>query len=117
MENKNRLAENLRKYQSLNHLTLAEFSEELTIPKTTLQSLLKDGNTTLDTLIRVQTALGVTLDELVYGEEWIEKKYIESQVTANVGWLVDLSEEARKEFLLYISKAADVVVDARKRRE
>ena len=117
MEKKSRLAENLKRYQLHNNKTLTEFSEELTIPKSTLQSLMKDGNTTLDTLIRIQTALGITLDELVYGEEWIFRKELEEQMYNNVSWLVDLSAEAREEFQICISKAVDLVIHAKECRK
>ena len=63
-----RIAENLKSYQELHKYTLAEFAQKLGIPKSTLQSVMQDGNTTVDTLIKIQQGLGMSLDELVYGE-------------------------------------------------
>ena len=67
MERNNRLSENLRLYQKSRGKTLAEFSSDLGIARSTVQSVLLDGNTTVDTLIRMANALEVSLDELVFG--------------------------------------------------
>lgn len=63
-----RIAENLKCYQELYQCSQAEFAEKLGIPKSTLQSVMQDGNTTLDTLIKIQQGLHISLDELVYGD-------------------------------------------------
>ena len=63
-----RIAENLKCYQELHKYSLAEFAGKLGVPKSTLQSVMQDGNTTLDTLIKIQQGLNISLDELVYGE-------------------------------------------------
>lgn len=52
--------------------SLSDFARELSIPKSTIQAAMADGNTTLDTLIRIANALGVSLDELVFGTVSIE---------------------------------------------
>ena len=100
MVKENRLAENLKHYQSQRHQTLAEFAEELMIPKSTLQSLLKDGNTTLDTLVRIQTALEVSLDELVYGENWVLRKTAEENALKQMAWYVEMPTEKKEKFKL-----------------
>ena len=56
MEKRNRLAENLRLYQQMRDKTLAELSAELGVARSTVQSILTDGNTTVDTLVRIHTA-------------------------------------------------------------
>ena len=38
------------------------------IPKSTVQAIMMDGNTTVDTLIRMANALNISLDDLVFGE-------------------------------------------------
>ena len=67
MERTNNLSSNLKAYQTTRGKNLAEFSAELGIPRSTVQSAMAEGNTTLDTLIRMAVALQVTLDELVFG--------------------------------------------------
>ena len=50
-----------------------EFSEELGIPKSTMQPILKTGNTTLNTAVSIASALDVSLDELIRGEDAFEQ--------------------------------------------
>lgn len=109
MVKKNRLSENLKSYQLHRNKTLTEFSEELMIPKSTLQSLLKDGNTTLDTLIRIQTALGVSLDELVYGEEWVFRKIAEENILKQISWYVELPTEKQEKFRMCFNEMMALV--------
>ena len=64
---RNNLSKNLRDFQTEMRKTLMEFSKEPGIAKSTVQSAMEGGNTTLDTAIRMAEQLGVTLDDLVFG--------------------------------------------------
>ena len=44
---------------------MAEFAEETHVPKSTLQSVLKEGQTTLDTAYRIAWNLDIPLDTLL----------------------------------------------------
>ena len=68
MEKENNLSNILKTLRSERGKSLAEFSSELGIPKTTMQSVMNTGNTSLVTLIRISEGLGLSLDELVFGE-------------------------------------------------
>ncbi len=65
-------AKNLEMIQKINHASIAEFSEELDVPKSTLQDILKDGNTSLHTALHIARQLNVPLstltDEVIPGE-------------------------------------------------
>ena len=74
MKKPNYLSRNLNAYREIFNKTYVEFSEELNIPKSTLQSIIQNGNTTLDTLLILEAELGVSLDELVHGE-MLARKY------------------------------------------
>lgn len=65
MEKLKRFAQNLDNIKTRNNKSLTEFAQEIGITKSTVQSILKDGNTTLDTAIRISTALGISLDDLL----------------------------------------------------
>lgn len=65
MEKLKRFAQNLDNIKTRNNKSLTEFAQEIGIAKSTVQSILKDGNTTLDTAIRISTALGISLDDLL----------------------------------------------------
>lgn len=73
MEKLKRFAQNLDNIKTRNNKSLTEFAQEIGIAKSTVQSILKDGNTTLDTAIRISTALGISLDDLLSEDiEYIE---------------------------------------------
>ena len=67
MDRTNQLAQRLHELQFDRRMTQAQFSREIGLPRSTLQSIMTDGNTTVDTLIRIANALEVSLDELVFG--------------------------------------------------
>lgn len=58
------LANSLNNLRKARGLSLSEFSKELGLPKSTLQSILEDGQTTLNTAIRISERLGIPVDAL-----------------------------------------------------
>lgn len=63
-----RFSRNLENIRKESGKSIVEFSEELGIPKSTMQPILKTGNTTLNTAVSIASALDVSLDELIRGE-------------------------------------------------
>lgn len=61
------LGVNLRNMRESRGLSLAEFSKELDLPKTTLQSILDHGQTTLYTALHISQRLDIPLDTLTNG--------------------------------------------------
>ena len=57
-------AKNLEAIRKIKNANLTEFSEELDIPKSTLQDILKDGNTSLHTALHIAKHLDVPLSTL-----------------------------------------------------
>ncbi len=101
MEQYNHLAENLRLYQQMRDETLAEFSAELGIARSTLQSILIDGNTTVDTLIRLHNSMHLSLDELVFGE------HTDGASTADIfaaqRWFAELPPEKQNQVMFHLN--------------
>lgn len=64
MDKCHNFAANLSAIREVRSLTLSEFSKELHVPKSTLQAILKDGNTSLHTALHIADYLGVSLDTL-----------------------------------------------------
>ena len=91
MKDYNHLAQNLRKYKELRKLTMKELSEELDIPKATLRNIMKEGNTTLYTAMRVSRGLGISLDMLVSDKQFSDKLFIMDQMQKASYWLSQLS--------------------------
>lgn len=63
-----RFSSNLQSIRKAKNASLTEFAQEIGIAKSTIQSVIKDGNTTLNTAISIANAFGMTLDELVNSE-------------------------------------------------
>lgn len=71
MERTNHLSDNLKAYKEGMGKSLSDFAGTQH-SKVDNSAAMADGNTTLDTLIRIANALGVSLDELVFGTVSIE---------------------------------------------
>lgn len=100
MKRTNNLSNNLKAFQKARHITQTEFAQALDMPKSTLQAVMLDGNTTLDTLIHLADALDVSLDELVFSADLPEKYGMIQWLLDGVGWYAALSAE-RQEGLRY----------------
>lgn len=109
MERTNRLPQNLRAYQKKQDLCVSELARELGIPKSTLQSTMKAGNTTLDTLIRMVNALDTSLDSLVFGE--ITDKQVEAlqYLLRGFEWYLRMTAEQQKEFRMHLDQILKVL--------
>ena len=71
----NNLAKNLKAYQHSLGMSQKEFAARLNVPRSTIQTVMaKNGNTTVDTLIRISVSLPFSLDDLVFGDLSCEPK-------------------------------------------
>jgi len=109
MERSNHLSDNLKAYQNAKRKTLAEFSKEIGIAKSTICSVMVDGNTTLDTLVRIANALNVSLDELVFGELPAEYQNVVQHFLKDVGWFIELTPEKQKKFQYHLCEILKVL--------
>lgn len=109
VERNNNLSKNLRAFQQARSQSLAEFSRTLGIPKSTLQSVMLDGNTTLDTLIHLADALNLTLDQLVFGADIHEKLNFTRCLLSGAAWFSGLPPALQKKLHLYIDEILDLI--------
>lgn len=65
MGKEHNLSESLSKLQTEANKSQAEFAKELGVPKSTLGTILRTGNTTVDTLLRISKHMGLTPNELL----------------------------------------------------
>ena len=103
MKTRNMLAQNLKAHQDLRDLTLTAFAEEIGIPKATLRTLLQDGNTTLDTAIRISVGLGIGLDKLVFDENFADEMLILRYFQRAIEWLENIPKEKRKRIAAHVA--------------
>ena len=109
MESCNCLSKNLKAYQKLRTCSLTEFSRELDVSKSTLQSVMKEGNTTLDTLLRIQKALGISLDALVYGQDTEQRLSLRREALSVIASYEKLAPEDRERFRLCLNHLMDLL--------
>ncbi len=89
-------AKNLEMIRKINHASIAELSEELDVPKSTLQDILKDGNTSLYTALHIAKQLNVPLSTLT-GEVIPGKNLTAlSALLQSFEWFNSLSGEDQK---------------------
>ena len=109
MENCNLLSQNLKAYQNFRELSLYEFSRELDIPKSTLRSILKEGNATLDTAIQISKSLGISMDMLVLDKTMPDKLFILKNIEKANNRLSELPVEKKHEIASLMSKIWEVI--------
>ena len=95
MKKENRLSENLRAYRKVRGRTQAELSKEPGVPVSTLQTVLRGGNTTLDPLIRLSHAMDASLDEPVFSEHGTEGDALLRKLMTDFGYYANMTEEQR----------------------
>ena len=111
MERNNHLSDNLRAYQREREQTLSEFSRELGIAKSTLQSVMADGNATVDTLIRMANALGVSLDELVFDRIPPTRLDKIHYLISELNWYMRLPAQKQDLFRSYLTELFHLLQD------
>lgn len=109
MGKRNLLSENLKAYQKSQGLSLMELAEELDVPKLTLRAILKDGNTTLETVVRISGGMGMGLDRLVQDGQFPDKQFILKHLEDAGGWLASLPEEKRVKIAALIAEIWEVI--------
>ena len=105
------MAENLKNMRKARRLSLAEFSKELDIPKSTLQSVLADGQTSLNTAIRISEKLHISLDTLIGGTLSTEQVWIMDGLLSGVEWFSRLPPEKQKEAGEFICALIQLILE------
>ncbi len=109
MKTYNYLSQNLKAYQSLHKLSLADFSKMLDVPQSTLKAILKDGNTTLETVIRISRKLNCSLDMLIYDKDMPDKLFILHHMEQAGMWFTGLNDEAKEAIAHQVMKVWEVM--------
>ena len=109
MKEYNRLAQNLRSYKAAKNLTTKQLSSELDIPEATLRNVMKDGNTTLDTVIRISKGLDISLDMLINDADLPDKLIVLKQIQRAGSWLAELPSEKSDKIASLIAEIWEVM--------
>ena len=109
VKRKNHLASNLKAFQRARHITQAEFARELDVPKSTLQTVMDSGNTTLETLINISESLNVSLDELVFGAEMSNRERLVEALLRSISWFTEQPADRQKELCYHINSILNIL--------
>ena len=96
MNNPDNFGANLRLLKEERNLSLTEFSKELQIPRTTLQAVLENGQTSLDTACRISDALKIPLSALTDIRLSGEKLEILKGLFLGMEWYSGLAPEQQE---------------------
>ena len=102
-------AKNLEAIRKINNANLTEFSEELDIPKSTLQDILKDGNTSLHTALHIAEHLNIPLSTLTGGMVPVDKPDVLTILLRYFAWFDRLSKEEQKTVAAHFRSIMEVV--------
>ena len=86
-----------------------EFSSELGIAPSTLQTVMYSGNTTLETLLHLAEAMDVSLDELVCCRQSTESYERFRQLMYGFGWYAGMSEERQNAVWFHVCQLMQIV--------
>ena len=100
-------AKNLETIRRYRNQSVGEFSREIGIPKSTLQSVRNSGNTTLDTALRI--ADGLPLDSLTSDSRLAEKADLVWYLLQSVDWLRGLSKQEQEEVVYHFQRILEVI--------
>ena len=103
---------NLQALKEESGLSLTRFSQKLDMSRSTLQSIMYDGQTTLDTACRIANALQLPLSTLTGGELPPEKAEVLHSALVVMNWYCNLSAEKQKN----IRNAFAVILDEVKKQ-
>lgn len=108
MEKHEIFAKNLEALRKLRSQSLAEFAEEVGVPKSTLQSVRVSGHTTLDTALRIADGLNLPLDSLVSDGRFVEKLDVVQYLLRGLDWFQRLPAGEQEAVTLHIRKILEV---------
>ncbi len=100
---------NLEMIRKINHASIAELSEELDVPKSTLQDIRKDGNTSLHTALHIAKQLNIPLSTLTGEVIPRENLTALSALLQSFGWFNFLTEEDQKVVVDHIRAIMEIL--------
>ena len=109
MNKQSNFAANLKNIQVASGVSLEGFAQRLGIPKSTLQYVLIEGQTSLDTAIRISDSLSLTLDALLNEAFTPQKLTLMSNSLAALDWFYRLSAENQRMFSEHLSALLRII--------
>lgn len=109
MNDPNNFGANLKVLKEESQLSLSQFSEVLQLPKSTLQSVMEGGQTSLDTACRISNALGIPLSVLTNGSLSPKKATVLRGVLSGLQWYKELPLSEQEVFAHNFAQLLEVL--------
>jgi len=106
MDRHRNFEKNLNEIRKNKQLSVSEFSKELGIPKSTLRSILKDGQTTLNTALRISEALNIPLDILT--QDNFDKINLANNLLHSLQWYESQDDTYKGMVAFHINKILEL---------
>ena len=113
MDIKRNLSNCLRAMYESREGSLQEFADELNIPRSTLQSVLAEGNTTMETLMRISESTGIPPDLLLADDSLPGKLGVARWLLRGLNRFDALEAPKQQKLADHINGILEVVVDDR----
>lgn len=113
MDIKRNLSNCLRAMYESREGSLQEFADELNIPRSTLQSILAEGNTTMETLMRISESTGIPPELLLADDSLPGKLGVARWLLRGLNRFDTLEAPKQQKLADHINGILEVVVDDR----
>ncbi|MBR2132601.1 MAG: helix-turn-helix transcriptional regulator [Oscillospiraceae bacterium] len=109
MDKHRNFAKNLAAIRNAREESLAEFSKELGVPKSTLQAILNEGNTTLYTALHISERLNISLDELANDTTLSQRFDVFHNILRSLHWFSSLSQTQQEAVKYHLYQILEVM--------
>ena len=105
-------ANSLKHLKEARNLSLSEFARALDIPKSTLKSIMEDGQTSLNTALRITEKLGIPIDTLTNGTLSTGQIKILDGLLLQLGWFGRLTPTKQYEACEHVLALIHIIQDS-----
>ncbi len=109
MDKHENFKKNIRMILQAEHLSIAELSRKTGVPRTTIQSVLRDGQTTLNTALRIADGLGIPFSVLTDSTPEAEQRQLLHELFSLFGWFNQLSSSDQQIILEHMRPILEVL--------
>lgn len=102
-------AKNLNALRKSHGWSVGDMATHAGIPKSTMQTALTSGRTTLDTAMRIADGLGLSLDSLVSDDLLVQKISTTQYLLQAVEWFQALSDSEQEEVAQHVQRILELI--------
>lgn len=109
MDKHENFRKNIRTILQAEHLSITELSQKTGVPRSTIQSVLRDGQTTLNTALRLADGLGIPISVLIDSSPDTDQLQLLHGLFSLLGWFNRLSYRDQQTILEHMRPILEVL--------